>query len=112
MITHDIKISVGNPISVGLSVDSAEDFSVDVNGEKGTYDTTISIDPPTQIDLNVEPTRTLSVSIDRGKETVAKDYEDLINKPRIESVTLRGNKDFEDLGLIPMDLDDLLDVLI
>ena len=47
MITHDIKISVGNPISVGLSVDSAEDFSVDVNGEKGTYDTTISIDPPT-----------------------------------------------------------------
>ena len=108
-------IASGDPDGLEKSAEDsglAEDFSVDVNGEKGTYDTTISIDPPTQIDLNVEPTRTLSVSIDRGKETVAKDYEDLINKPRIESVTLRGNKDFEDLGLIPMDLDDLLDVLI
>ena len=43
---------------------------------------------------------------------VGNDYEVLINKPKIENVTLRGNKDFEDLGLIPMDIDDLLDVLI
>lgn len=43
---------------------------------------------------------------------VKNDYEILINKPRIENVTLKGNKDFEDLGLIPLDLEDLLDVLI
>ncbi len=43
---------------------------------------------------------------------VKNDYEILINKPRIENVTLKGNKDFEDLGLRPLDLEDLLDVLI
>ncbi len=30
---------------------------------------------------------------------VSSDYEDLSNKPSIESVTLQGNKTFSDLGL-------------
>ena len=30
------------------------------------------------------------------------DYEDLSNKPSIESVTLMGNKTFSDLGLTPL----------
>ena len=30
------------------------------------------------------------------------DYEELKNKPKINEVELRGNKDFEDLGLTPM----------
>lgn len=41
-----------------------------------------------------------------------KDYELLDNKPSIESVTLIGNKDFVDLGLIAISADDLLDILV
>lgn len=38
-------------------------------------------------------------------------YEELDNKPKIESVELVGDKTFEQLGLEPMDADDLLEIL-
>lgn len=41
-----------------------------------------------------------------------KNYEELYNKPSIETVVLIGDKSFEDLGLIPLDADDLLEILI
>lgn len=41
-----------------------------------------------------------------------RDYEKLINKPRIEQVELIGNKDFEDLGLVEIDGDDLIRILV
>lgn len=40
-----------------------------------------------------------------------RDYEKLINKPQIESVTLIGNKTFEDLGLEELSGDDLIRIL-
>ena len=40
------------------------------------------------------------------------DYEKLNNKPSIESVELIGNKNFEDLGLSPIDTDDIIGILI
>lgn len=39
------------------------------------------------------------------------DYEQLKNKPQIESVTLSGNKTFEDLGLSAISNTDLMDLL-
>ena len=39
------------------------------------------------------------------------DYEQLKNKPQIESVTLSGNKTFEDLGLSSISNTDLMDLL-
>ena len=39
------------------------------------------------------------------------DYERLTNKPSIESVELVGNKDFPDLGLSEIGIDDLLEIL-
>ena len=39
------------------------------------------------------------------------DYNDLINKPQIESVTLQGNKTFKDLGMediTPQDIDKII----
>lgn len=76
-----------------------------------THDITISIGTPTQLDLNVEPTNNFSFNVNNEMSSIA-NYDTLLNKPQIENVTLKGNKDFEDLGLIPMDIDDLLDVLI
>ena len=39
------------------------------------------------------------------------DYERLNNKPQIEAVELTGNKTFSDLGLNPIDVNDLLEIL-
>ena len=39
------------------------------------------------------------------------DYERLNNKPQIENVELTGNKTFSDLGLNPIDANDLLEIL-
>lgn len=39
------------------------------------------------------------------------DYNGLSNKPQIESVTLIGNKTFEDLGLEELSGDDLISIL-
>lgn len=44
--------------------------------------------------------------------SVNKNYENLINKPSIESVTLVGNKNFPDLGLTALDADDILEILV
>lgn len=44
--------------------------------------------------------------------SVNKNYENLINKPSIESVTLVGNKNFPDLGLTAIDADDILEILV
>lgn len=39
------------------------------------------------------------------------DYEELNKKPKIESVELIGNKTFEQLGLEPMGVDDIIEIL-
>ena len=38
-------------------------------------------------------------------------YEDINNKPQIESIPLTGDKSFSDLGIEPIDTDDLLEIL-
>ena len=38
-------------------------------------------------------------------------YEELNNKPQIESIELIGNKTFPELGISPIDVDDLIDIL-
>ena len=39
-----------------------------------------------------------TASLEAAKQVVEKNYENLINKPYINDVELRGNKTFEDLG--------------
>lgn len=50
------------------------------------------------------PSEIRKIQVDTG----SKDYEELINKPSIESVELIGNKNFEDLGLEECSNDDIL----
>ena len=45
---------------------------------------------------SLSPEGSLSGQI--SNDIVHKDYEELVNKPSIEGVTLRGNKTFEDFG--------------
>ena len=53
----------------------------------------------------------LSGQVFFGKSTGTKDYDLLINKPLIESVELQGDKTFEELGLSPIDADDIINIL-
>lgn len=39
-------------------------------------------------------------------------YEELSDKPQIENVTLSGNKTFNELGISPISVDDLLEILV
>lgn len=39
------------------------------------------------------------------------DYADINNKPQIESIPLTGDKSFSDLGIEPIDANDLLEIL-
>lgn len=48
----------------------------------------------------------------RGIVQGTKDYEELINKPSIETVTLIGDKTFEELGLSALQYEDLIGILI
>lgn len=47
------------------------------------------------------------LKVDEG----TRDYEKLINKPQIEAVTLIGNKTFEELGLSPIDGNEIISIL-
>lgn len=81
---------------------------------------------PTVIEADIDMDRThieASVSLRSGRNieiemrdvpigTGTNNYETLRNKPSIESVTLVGDKTFEQLGLTPLSADDLLDILV
>lgn len=55
--------------------------------------------------IDGEPAEVLKVS--EG----TRNYEVLINKPRIESIELIGDKTFEELGLSELDGEDLINIL-
>lgn len=51
-------------------------------------------------------------SITAGKRTVIEsDYEKLVNKPRINSVQLSGDRSFDELGMSPCSSDDITNLL-
>lgn len=51
------------------------------------------------------------VKISPASGSGTKDYEELKNKPQIESVELVGNKTFEELGLESIDNEELMSLL-
>lgn len=57
--------------------------------------------------IDGDPTRR-----DHGGSYSTNDYEELVNKPSIESVTLVGDKTFEQLGLSSITADELLEILV
>lgn len=64
---------------------------------------TLTITPQEEMNLNLEIPKVISGT---------SDYEKLKNKPQIESVELVGNKTFPELGISPLDADDLLEILV
>ena len=53
-----------------------------------------------------------AISVDTDTVNDRMDYEKLKKKPQIESVELIGNKKFTELGISPIEADDLLEILI
>ena len=46
----------------------------------------------------IEDKHVLTANLEAAKQVIEKNYENLINKPSINDVELKGNKTFEDLG--------------
>ena len=64
------------------------------------------------VDGNITDLSTVDGSITYGNGIGTKDYNKLINKPQIESVTLIGDKTFEELGLCGLDTSEILSILV
>ena len=50
------------------------------------------------IEAVIEDKHVLTANLEAAKQVIEKNYENLINKPYINDVELKGNKTFEDLG--------------
>ena len=50
------------------------------------------------IEAVIEDKHVLTANLEAAKQVIEKNYENLINKPSINDVELKGNKTFEDLG--------------
>ena len=50
------------------------------------------------IEAVIEDKHVLTADLEAAKQVIEKNYDDLINKPYINDVELKGNKTFEDLG--------------
>lgn len=51
------------------------------------------------VSLDASNSGSVNISVDKGLAGGTNDYNELINKPMINTVTLSGDKDFEDLGI-------------
>jgi hypothetical protein len=72
----------------------------------------IDLSPKSNMELNLTPKSNMEIGISVPKNVSSSlDYERLRNKPQIESVELIGNKSFDELGLTPLDADDLIEIL-
>lgn len=75
-------------------------------------DLNVNLTPNDTLNVSLSPQRNMNLSLGVPKTiNGTSDYERLKNKPQIETVELIGNKTFADLGLNPIDADDLLDIL-
>lgn len=55
-----------------------------------------------ELRATIRDSDSLTGTLDAAKKVYEKDYENLVNKPKINDVELVGNKSFEDLGDIPL----------
>lgn len=65
-----------------------------------------------KVDGKLSPVTNINGNITYGNGSGTDDYNKLKNKPQIETVELEGNKTFEELGLIGMEADDILSILV
>ena len=82
-----------------LTLDTNETMNIDLS-PKGNME--LDLTPKSNMEIRISVPKNVSSSLD---------YERLRNKPQIESVELLGNKSFDELGLIPLDADDLIEIL-
>ena len=64
------------------------------------------------INGNVSSDGKLSGNVYLPRTKMVNDYEELNNKPKIESVVLSGNKTFDDLGMSSITIEELLEILV
>ena len=70
-----------------------------------------SISSDNNISGNLSKTENVSGSVSSAPGKVEKDYNELINKPQIESVELVGNKTMKQLGVDTLSVQDIEKIL-
>lgn len=65
-----------------------------------------------KVEGKLSPVTNINGNITYGNGSGTDDYNKLKNKPQIETVELEGNKTFEELGLVGMDADEILSILV
>lgn len=104
----NVEINVTQASIVPSTVDNTEELSVRTETE-----IPVSVDiESTNIDTDVKIQNSGIVNLClTGGSTVEKDYNGLINKPKINGVTLIGDKSFPDLDLHTITDEELLQIL-
>lgn len=112
------KLSSEGSVNRNLASDSTLTGTVspseEVSGSVSTEDSlTGEVIDDSKIDFLMSPKATLQadITLPESRAGGTNDYEELINKPKINNVTLIKNKTFSDLGLISlsnMELETLL----
>lgn len=77
---------------------------------KGRLSGTIN-SPKVRLSGTITSPKTITATIGSSNIGGTSNYEDLVNKPTIESVELVGNKTFIDLGLDSIDVKDINNLL-
>lgn len=75
-------------------------------------DMNMDLDDSVILDMDLYSETSIPMEVDReGGGSGTSDYNALTNKPRIEGVTLKGDKSFKQLGLEPMTPQDIDNIL-
>lgn len=72
---------------------------------------TFVIDEAESLDFTLDEAEQLDFIVDDFQVIQTGDYNDLINKPQIESVTLIGNKTFKQLGIDTLSVQEIEKIL-
>lgn len=83
-----------------LVLDTNETLNVDLSPKSNMG---LDLTSRDNVELRITVPKNISSSLD---------YEKLRNKPQIESIELIGNKTFPELGISPIDADDLIEILV
>lgn len=96
------NIDLKSKSSFDVNIGAGTTFNVALDDPRAIQPGDISIDKIEEFEINLSPTQTLDIELTQTPSETpggTKNYNELVNKPKIEGVTLEGNKTFEELHM-------------
>lgn len=112
---NDVKLNVharGDP-GISLDMDSgSHGISVGTDNGNTAYGISAETPKPVNVTVDVKDSAILRITANKSASTENRDYNKLANRPKIEGVTLVGDKSFEQLHLNTITNSELENMLI